>query len=123
MTEKALCSIEIKRASEKDLPDVKDLWQKIFGDDGEFIDRFYEAFPIKDNAFVAKIGEKTVGMVNALDCKLRYENEIFCGKYIYALAVSDDYRGKGIARALLEACEEGSFVLLVPETPKLFDMY
>ena len=123
MTEKALCSAEIKRASKKDMPSVKDLWQEIFGDDSKFIDRFYEAFPIEENTFVAKIGEKTVGMVNALDCKLTCKNELFHGKYIYALAVSNEYRERGIARALLEVCEEGSFVLLVPETKDLFAMY
>ncbi|MBQ2251512.1 MAG: GNAT family N-acetyltransferase [Clostridia bacterium] len=123
MTEKALGTFEIVRASEKDLPCVKGLWQEIFGDDEGFIDRFYSAFPVKDNTLVAKDGEKVVGVVNALDCKLRYKNEIFCGKYIYALAVSEKYRGRGIARELLETAEEGSFVLLVPETPDLFDMY
>ena len=123
MTKKALETPEIIRASANDLPCIKDLWQEIFGDDEGFIDRFYSAFPIKDNTLVAKDGEKVIGMVNALDCKLRYKNEIFCGKYIYALAVSEKYRGKGIARELLETAEEGSFVLLVPETPDLFDMY
>lgn len=123
MTDKALCSPEIVRASQKDMLSVKDLWQEIFGDDSEFIDRFYRAFPIEESGVVAKIGEKTVGMVNALDCKLMCKNELFYGKYIYALAVSNEYRGKGIAKALLEICEEGDFVLLVPETKGLFDMY
>lgn len=123
MTEKALCPAEIKRAEQKDMPSVKALWQEIFGDDSEFIDRFYSAFPAGENTFVAKIGEKTVGMVNSLDCKLTRKNERFYGKYIYALAVSNEYRGRGVARALLEACEEGDFVLLVPETSDLFDMY
>ena len=123
MNKKAPVAPEIIRASANDLPCIKDLWQEIFGDDEGFIERFYSAFPVKDNTLVAKDGEKIIGMVNALDCKLRYENEIFCGKYIYALAVSEKYRGRGIARELLETAEEGSFVLLVPETPKLFDMY
>ena len=123
MTEKALDNLEIVKASDKDMPHVKELWREIFGDDEVFIDRFYSAFPIKDNTIVAKDGEKVVGMVNALDCKLLCENEVFCGKYIYALAVSEKYRGRGIARELLETAEEGSFVLLVPETPDLFDMY
>ena len=123
MTDKTLCSPEIVRASERDMPSVKALWQEIFGDDSEFIDRFYRAFPIEESGVVAKIGEKTVGMVNSLNCKLTCKNELFYGKYIYALAVSNEYRGKGIAKALLEICEEGDFVLLVPETKGLFDMY
>jgi glycosyltransferase involved in cell wall biosynthesis len=60
MTKKALGTFEIVRASEKDLPCVKDLWQEIFGDDEGFIDRFYSAFPVKDNTLVAKDGEKVV---------------------------------------------------------------
>ena len=123
MTEKALEELRIVRAAQKDMPQVKGLWWEIFGDDEKFIDRFYKAFPIKENALVAKDGEKVIGMVNALDCKLAYENEIFSGKYIYALAVDTRYRGRGIARELLEAAEQGCFVLLVTETPDLFDMY
>lgn len=123
MIDKTLCSPEIVRASERDMPSVKALWQEIFGDDSKFIDRFYRAFPIGENTLVAKIGEKTVGMVNSLNCKLSYKNELFYGRYVYALAVSDEYRGRGIAKALLKDCEKGDFVLLVPETKDLFDMY
>ena len=123
MTEKAFDGTEIIRATNSDLPHVKALWQEIFGDNEEFIEGFYRAFPIKENTLVAKVGERVVGMANALDCTLAYENERFCGKYIYALAVSGEHRGMGIAKALLDACEEGNFVLLVPETPDLYCMY
>ena len=39
------------------------------------------------------------------------KNEIFCGKYIYALAIQKEYRGRGIARELLETAEEGSTLI------------
>ena len=102
---------------------VKRIWQEIFGDDDDFLDSFYDAFPMKENTFVAKDGEKVVGIVNAIDCELLYDKKHFFGKYIYALAVDKPYRGKGLARKLLEISESGSFVLLVPETPELFAMY
>ncbi|MBE6607430.1 MAG: GNAT family N-acetyltransferase [Ruminococcaceae bacterium] len=125
MNEKTVCDFVIKRAEKQDEYSVKMLWQKIFGDEEKFIDGFYDAFPMKDNTFVAKVGGKVVGMVNAVDCKLLCEGEQLCGKYIYALAVEEAFRGRGIARNLLEAseCEAESFVLLVPETPDLFVMY
>ncbi len=124
MSEKAVFEPIFKRVTEKEEENcVKNIWQEIFGDDREFIDRFYDAFPMKENTFVAKDGEKVVAIVNAIDCRLLYENELFCGKYIYALAVEKAYRGRGIARGLLEISESGSFVLLVPETPELFAMY
>ena len=124
MSEKTVFEPIFKRVTEKNEEIcVKKIWQDVFGDDEDFVDKFYSIFPMEKNTFVAKYGDNVVGIVNAIDCKISYENELFYGKYIYALAVDKNYRGRGLARALLEISESGSFMLLVPETPELFAMY
>ncbi len=115
---------EIKRLSEgKELLEVKKMWVDIFGDSPDFVDSFYSLFPAEKVTFVAKNGENTVGMVNSLDCTLDFCEKEQNGKYIYALAVKEAYRGRTIAKKLLEAAEGETFTMLVPENEKLAEMY
>lgn len=49
----------------------------------------------------------------------------FCGKYVYALGVSENHRGKGIAKKLLECAKEVSkdFTLICPADEGLAKAY
>ena len=102
---------------------IKALWRTTFGDSFDYVEAFYGIFSLTENAIVAICGEKVVGMVNSLDCKAELDGDTFHGRYIYALAVDEKYRGRGIAKRLLEMGRGGEFTMLVPENDGLFDMY
>ena len=112
-----------KAETEDEKEGIKSLWRETFGDSYEYVEAFYSFFPMCENALVVLDGDKVVGMVNSLDCSAGYDDKIFHGRYIYALAVKVDYRKRGIAKRLLAAGEGGEFTMLVPETPSLFEMY
>ena len=102
---------------------VKRLWKDIFGDDYDFIDRFYSAFPMEKVTFVAVFFGEVVGIVNSLDVRASYRNVLYEGRYIYALALRQDLRGRGYAKKLLSMAEGRDFTLLVPENGELSKMY
>ncbi len=117
-------NVIVKKADNTDEKEqIKALWEETFGDSLEYVEDFYETFPISENAFVALDGKTVVGMVNSLDCKAELNGKIFHGKYIYALAVKKEYRGKKIAKKLLEVGESDIFTMLIPERTELFAMY
>lgn len=102
---------------------IKALWQETFGDSPDYVEDFYKIFATEENALVALDGDRVVGMVNSLDCKARLCGEILRGKYIYALAVKKEYRGRGVAKKLLKMGEGELFTMLIPERDELFEMY
>ena len=102
---------------------IKALWQKTFGDTSDYVEEFYKIFPTEENALVALDGDRVVGMVNSLNCKARLCGEILNGKYIYALAVKKEYRGRGVAKKLIKMGEGELFTMLIPERDELFEMY
>ncbi len=109
--------------SEGEKEQIKALWQTTFGDLFDYVEAFYRIFSVTENALVAICGEKVVGMVNSIDCKARLDGDVFRGRYIYALAVDEKYRGRGLAKRLLEMGGGEEFTMLVPENAGLFDMY
>lgn len=101
------------------------LWQDAFGDSEEFVDGFfYTGFsPARCRCAVEE--GKLVAALYWFD--VQYENRRFA--YIYAVAVDKAYRGRGIARKLMEDTHahlklrgyEG--VLLLPQQEGLRQMY
>ena len=81
-----------------DIPQLKVLWQDIFGDDTKDIDEFFKKLFVHKNTLIWKANDKVVSMLYMLP----YEHSI----YLYALATLPDYRGRGIMTSLInEACK------------------
>lgn len=101
------------------------LWQEAFGDSEEFIDGFFcTAFsPARCRCMVTN--KKVVAALHWMDVHLGAQRFA----YIYAVAVTEQRRGKGLARVLMEDTQAHlSFrgydgVLLVPQTEQLRQMY
>jgi len=102
------------------IDDCIELWIEIFGDDEEYIHRFYNSFDTGGNIFTEYDGNILCGMVNRVPIK--YGNHT--GGYIYAACTRPEYRGKGIFRRLLTAAEaDMDFMMLIPAEPELYEMY
>lgn len=91
-----------------------------FGDCRAWFDRFLQA--VDGERYLAAVsGENYIGGLFLLDVTYG-ENT---GKYVYALGVHPDHRGKGIARELLEKAKALSrdFTLICPADGKLAATY
>lgn len=101
------------------------LWQEAFGDTEEFIDGFFcTAFsPARCRCMV--INKKVVAALYWLD--VRKDEQRYA--YIYAVAVAESRRGKGLGRAMLEdaqahlALRGYDGILLVPGSESLRSFY
>lgn len=107
------------------LPDLRRLWQEIFGDTDAFLDSFYQRAFAPDRCRCILIKEQIAAVLYWLDCQLDGRPMA----YIYAVATHPQHRGKGLCRMLMEdthqlLTERGySGALLVPQQEGLRKMY
>jgi ribosomal protein S18 acetylase RimI-like enzyme len=114
------------------------LWQRVFGDDEDYIRAFYRSFNTSGNVFYAvsgsdgiRIGSSlyvpcgdVIGLVNRIPLRLYQNGTVYKGYYIYAGCVDPSYRGSGIYRNLMrEAERDTAFTVLIPANEPLFGLY
>ena len=92
--------VVIREYSFLDVEELIELWHETFSDDKSLIKHFFELLPNMGRGYVAVAGTRLLGMVFVLNfmaggCKYGY---------IYALAVKEQYRGKGIGSLLMSHC-------------------
>ncbi len=114
----------IRNATSADIPQLKNLWQVCFGDEIEYIDRFFDSLFVPESTIVAQVDEQVAGVVYLLDAK--YGKTPF--KYGYAIGVLPEYRGKSICKNMLDYIKEWSrksgFIFgLHPANKKLAEFY
>ncbi len=114
---------------EKYIPSLRNLWHKVFGDEYGYIDLFFDSIYFKSKVFAYPVNGKIVSAFYLLDCKIRFENVLYDGYYLYAAATDPDYRKKGLMGSLISegqafAEKEGKdFISLVPGNAALYDYY
>lgn len=114
--------MEIRRVKNEDIPELKALWQKVFGDEDWYIDLFFDdlfepcsGIVIHDNGVLAAMGFLvSIGTYNGRECLVTY-----------AVACDPVYRGKGygakISRELSDIA--GDRAVICPASKSLFDFY
>ncbi len=118
--------IHIRQATPDELPQIKDLWKKCFGDPSAYIDVFFRKFAAVDQVLVVE----EAGEINSMAVMLPSTLELSDGSevpvgYVYALATNPYMQGKGHARQLLayadQYLEENGMkaMVLVPASPSL----
>lgn len=119
--------ISIRTATPEDLPQLKELWIKAFGDSEHYIDMFYQKFcEISKVLVVDEDGElnSMANIITGMEYKLPDGAKIPLG-YVYALGTNPYIQGKGYARQLLAYAdkflqEQGyKCMVLVPSSPSL----
>lgn len=118
--------ITIRNAVSEDIPQLKDLWRKCFGDPSAYVDIFFQRFCDLDQVLVVDDDGEVDSMIAMLPGSLILpeEGEIPVA-YAYALATNPYMQGKGHARQLLKYAD--TFVqqrgdkatVLVPASPSL----
>ncbi len=90
------------KADETDIPELKKLWQTVFGDSDNVTDFFFENTVDIEDAYVYKTAGKCVSAFYLIDSPIKEGNETKKAKYLYAAATLPEYRKKGIMGKMLE---------------------
>lgn len=116
--------IEIRPARPDELPRVKELWGLAFGDDGEFIDRFF-ALAGGETLLLFEDGAAWTMTVLLPVTVTLPDGGMASSAYVYALCTHPDAREKGYGRFLLKYvdfyCKEKGLdcLTIVPAEPSL----
>ncbi len=115
--------------SNEDYSELKVLFKDIFGDSQKSIDNFFINTVIPENIICVRKGNEIVSALYIIECQLYAFGRLYSSAYVYAVGTCEECRGKGLMREAFEylfavAKERGySYLMLVPQTEKLFSMY
>lgn len=110
------------------LPDrelLTNLWKQAFGDERAYIDVFFETAYAPERSLGAWVDDTLAGTLYWFDCILDGERVA----YLYAVATDRNFRGQGIASALMERTEAilrdrgYAAAVLSPGSESLFRFY
>lgn len=111
--------------TEHQIPQLKKLWAKCFGDTETFIDGFFETGYVSDKCRCVLAGNRVLAALYWFDAEFRGQKLA----YLYAVATSPDCRGQGLCRRLMADTQEllkirgYAAALLLPGEPGLRRMY
>ena len=120
----------IREVRAEDVGALSSLWLRVFGDSPEFVARFFELLPELGTGAAAFDGERLLGAAYLLTAQELVEagRSRRCG-YLYAVAVEEAARGRGLggslcrAAAALGAARGAELLCTMPAEPGLFDWY
>ena len=118
--------ITIRTAAPEELPQLRDLWRKCFGDPGAYVDIIFQKFCSIDQVLVVDDDGEVDSMAAMLPGAIQLPDgtEVPVG-YVYALATNPYMQGKGHARQLLRYADDflqkrgDKAMVLVPASPSL----
>ena len=82
------------------IPALRELWKEAFGDDDDFLDTFFNKAYDENRCRIATINEEVVAALYWFNCTL--DENLRPVAYIYAVATTKKFRGRGICHALME---------------------
>ncbi len=112
-------------AKSEEQSSLQALWQRVFGDGEEVTGSFFRKFPPERHTRVIEADGTIAAMASWLPVRL----DGMSGAYVYAVATAPEYRGRGLARDLMEELEHAladrglAFAALCPAEPSLYDFY
>ena len=111
--------------SSKLIPALRQLWQEAFGDDDEFLDKFFDFGYSPDRCRFIPDGDNVAAALYWFDVSCQGQKMA----YIYGVATGNAYRNRGLCRRLMEetraALADSGYagILLVPQNPGVIRMY
>lgn len=95
--------VRLRVSAVQDRPCLRELWKLAFGDSDDYIDCFFGACPDPEQVLVLEEGGQVRAMTAWFDVPLvTSEGTTLPAAYLYAVATHPDFRGKGLAGALLD---------------------
>lgn len=116
--------IGVREITERET-ECRELWMEVFGDSREDIDRFLIDIHREENLLTHSEANRVVAMLNIVEIDTDYGTTA----YLYAIATSKEWRGKGYASQLINqaidiARQRGyKAVMLIPSDESLIDYY
>ena len=121
---------DIREYTNDDIGAAKSLWCSTFGDPPELVGSFFELLPSMGTGFVAEFDGEVFGAAYVLDAFLHLpDSSTKKIAYIYAVAVDDSVRGRGIGAELTRACMRNAWeysadiCCTLPAEGSLYDWY
>lgn len=118
--------ISIRPAKQEEIPMVKALWKRAFGDSDAYVDMFYLKYATHDQVLIVEEDGEINSMATMLETTLHFPDGTACPVgYVYALATNPYIQGQGNARQLLAYADEYlqekgmKCLTLVPASPSL----
>lgn len=110
----------------EDIPRLRELWKLAFGDDGAYVDNFFQRYYRPERMLVLEQGGMIQAMTAWFDTELVLPGEErVCAAYLYAVATHPDARNRGLSSQLLQDADNYfrflhcSAVTTVPAEPSL----
>lgn len=121
--------MEFTKATDRDIPKIREIWRECFGDPEQYIDFFLQNRYNSDDCFVARDQGEPVAMLHAFDCRIRLDGTLHPCRYFYAVGTLRSHQRQGIAGMLTRfAIEWGQrqgteHFCLLPASGTLYDFY
>lgn len=120
------CESEVVYADrERDGEQIKKIWQTCFGDEEDYISFYLDHRMQEDNMLVIYEDGKAVSMASFLPAQYLYQGIYHDVRYVYAVATLPEYRGRGLAKKVLEFAQTWyeEPLLLAPAEESLIAYY
>ena len=117
------------QAEEKDKEELVSLWAKVFDDERETAEYFFDRAADADSIYAFREDGKIVSAFYIIDAEIRINNENRKSAYLYAAATLDEYRGRGIMTGMIKYAAEilkikgYSYLFLYPANDSLYKFY
>lgn len=130
LLELAESGFSIEEAHQLLLQELMILWEQVFGDGSDYIAAFFDTAFRPEDTLLWLEDRKPVSMLFLLPVYLQsIFGQTVHGRYVYAVATSPHFRGKGYAAALLQEAEQiiaergERFAVLHPASDSLYPFY
>lgn len=91
---------------DRDGVQIAELWKTCFGDEEDYIEFYLDNRMTEDNMLVVYEDGRAVSMASFLPVRYLCEGEYVPARYVYAVATLPEYRGKGLAKHILQFAQE-----------------
>ena len=121
--------MNIRYAIEKDLENIKDIWDYCFGDDEGFVNYYFDNKYKPENTILIEENDELMSSLQLNQYKINLNNKIYDTSYVVGVSTYPNARGKGYMKdmmdfALNELYKKDQLVsLLMPIDYRLYKKY
>lgn len=126
---KPFAKIDIRCATEDDLPQMMYIWRTVFGDSDAYIRFFFEERHALSDALLLTVQGEVISQLFLLPAQVRCGMQSFSVFYLFAAATLPSHRGCGymgeLIRAAQQKCRSQGIdgIVLLPAEDSLYDYY